>query len=199
MKLKTAMGLIVAMLATSSITLHAQEVTNTSFKTAEGDRILRLETVLKCSLDEAWELFATNDGLRTWLAPVVEVDFSNGGRWIASYDKTKKIEDPGNIVNEIVCIVPKEMYVLRVRQVPDNFPFDEKKMYEGRSVMQFEKLGKKRTKLTLTGTGFGEGREWDKLYNFGLRANKFTFLELHKRIENGPVDWDAEDQEEFTP
>ena len=48
------------------------------------------------------------------------------------------------------------MMVLRVKQVPDNFPFDEAKMYKGRSVIQFEKVGKNRTKLTFTGTGFGE-------------------------------------------
>ena len=84
MKLSTAMWMTVAMLAIGPMTLHAQEVKNASYKTAEGNRIVRLETELKCSLDEAWELFATTEGLRSWMTPVVEVDFSNGGRWEAT-------------------------------------------------------------------------------------------------------------------
>ena len=189
------MTMVLALIAPTAV--RAQKINNTSFKTDEGERIQRMETVLKCSLDKAWELFATSKGLESWLAPVVEIDFSNGGRWEASYDKSKKIGDPGNIVNEIICIVPKEMYVLRVRSVPDNFPFDAEKAYQARSVVQFEKVGKDRTKLILTGAGYGEGPEWDRLYSFGVRGNSYTFRELHKRIENGPVNWDeAEDPSE---
>ncbi len=198
MKLNTAIWRTVTMMAVGPMTLHAQEVKNTSYEPSEGNRILRFEIELKCSLDKAWELFTTTEGLRTWMAPVVEVDFSTGGRWEVSYDKSKKVGDPGNIINEIVCIVPKEMYVTRVRQVPDNFPFDPELVFQGRSVLQFEEVGENRVKLTLTGTGYGEGPEWDRIYNFGLWGNRVTLRDLHKRIENGPVDWDAEDLSEKT-
>ncbi len=195
MKLNTAIWMTVAMLAIGPMTLHAQEVKNTSYKPSEGNRILRFEIELKCSLDKAWELFTTTEGLRTWMAPVVEVDFSTGGRWEVSYDKSKKVGDPGNIINEIVCIVPKEMYVTRVRQVPDNFPFDAEKMYKTRGVLQFEKTGKNRTKLILTETGYRDGPEWNQLYNFFKLANRHTLLELYKRVENGPVDWDEAEED----
>ena len=52
--------------------------------------------------------------------------------------------------------------------------------------------------MTLTGTGYGEGPEWDRIYTFGLWGNRQTLAELHKRIENGPVDWEAEDNSEKT-
>ena len=196
MNLKTGLWVTMILVLIAPTALHAQEVKNVSFKTDEGDRIMRLETVLECSLDKAWELFATSEGVGSWMAPVVEIDFSNGGRWELSYDKSKKIGDSGNIINEIICIVPKEMYVLRVRQVPDGFPFDAEKIYAARSVVQFEKVGKDRTKLILTGAGYGAGPEWDRLYNFFVRANSYTFVQLHKRIENGPVDWETEDDSE---
>lgn len=195
---KTVLWMSAILMVVGPTTLHAQEVKNLSFKTSQGERVLRLETTVKCSLDQAWELYTTTDGLKSWMAPVVEVDFSNGGLWEASYDKNKKIGDPGNIVNEIICIVPKEMFVLRVRKVPDDFPFDEKLIYKARSVHQFEKVGKKRTKVTMTGTPYGEGPEWNRLYNFFVWANRYTFLELHKRIENGPVDWEKKDLSEVT-
>ena len=85
---------------------------------------------------------------------------------------------------------------MRVLQVPDGFPFDAEKIYEVCSIIEFEKTEKNRTKLSLTETGYGEGPEWNKLYNFFVWANRYTFLELHKRIENGPVDWEAEDDSE---
>ena len=198
MKMKNVLWMTAALFVAGAMTLDAQEVKNVSFKTSEGKRILRLETTVKCSLEKAWELFATEEGMRTWLAPVMQVDFRNGGRWEASYDKSKKLGEPGNIINEVVCVVPMEMYVMRVREVPDGFPFDRERTLQGRSILQFEKVGPERTKLTLTGTGYGDGPEWDRIYTFGLWGNRVTLRELHKRIENGPVDWDAEDTSEKT-
>lgn len=200
MKPNTILLIAAAWAAAGATSLNAQEVTNASFETSEGKRILRLEITVNCSLDRAWELFATAEGMRTWMAPVVEIGFRNGGRWEASYDKTKKIGEPGNIVNEVVCVIRKEMYVLRVREVPDNFPFDPEKTYQGRSVLQFEEVGEDRVKVTLTGTGYGEGEEWDRIYNFGVRANGYTLEKLYERVENGPVDWNAGDPlEDFSP
>ena len=196
MNRKNGLWMTMVLVLIAPAALSAQKIDNTSFKTDEDERIMRLETVLECSLDKAWELFATSEGVGSWMAPVVEIDFSNGGRWELSYDKSKKIGDPGNIINEIVCIVPKEMYVMRVRGVPDNFPFDAEKMYQVCSVVQFEKAGEDRTKLTLTCVGYREGPEWDRLYNFFVRGNSYTFAQLHKRIENGPVDWETEDDSE---
>jgi len=191
---RTSWMIAVLMLA-GTTALRAQEVKNASFKTTGGERVLRLETTVNCSLEQAWELFATTEGMRSWIAPVMKVDMRNGGRWEASYDKTKKIGDPGNIINKVLCVVPMEMYVVRVLEVPDNFPLDVEKTLQGRSVIQFEKVGEDRTRLTLTGTGYGEGSEWDRIYNFGLWGNRQTLVDLHKRIANGPVDWEVTDND----
>lgn len=53
MKLNTAIWMTVAMMAVGPMTLHAQEVKNTSYKPSEGNRILQFE------LDKAWS-FAPN-------------------------------------------------------------------------------------------------------------------------------------------
>ena len=198
MKVKHALWMTVILMGAGATTLGAQEVKNVSFKTFEGERVLRLKTTVKCSLEQAWELLATTEGVRSWIAPVMEIDVRNGGLWEASYDKTKKIGEPGNIINEFLCVVPMEMYVVRVLEVPDNFPFDRDRMLQVRSIFQFEEVGPDRVELTFTSTGIGEGPEWDKIYNFGLWGNRLTLAELHKRIENGPVDWEAEDNEEKT-
>ena len=196
MKLSIVLLMTASLLIAGATNLGAGEVKNTSFKTAEGERVLRLETTVNCSLEKAWELFATNEGMRSWIAPVMEVDVRNGGRWEYSYDKTKKIGDPGNIVSEFLCVVPMEMYVTRVLEVPDNFPFDRERTLQIRAVLQFEAVGADRAELKLTATGYGEGPEWDRIYNFFLRGNRVRFEQLHKRIENGPVDWEAKDLSE---
>ncbi len=198
MKLNIALLMTASLLIAGAMNLGAGEVKNTSSKTPGGERIQRLETTVDCSLEKAWELFATNEGMRSWIAPVLEVDVRNGGRWEYSYDKTKKIGDPGNIVSEFLCVVPMEMHVSRVLEVPDNFPFDRERTLQIRAVLQFEAVGADRAKLKLTATGYGEGPEWDRIYNFFLWGNRVRFEELHKRIENGPVDWDAEDDKENT-
>jgi len=183
-------GLMSFALFVGSSTVIAQEVEDKSFVTESGERILRLEIIVDCSLEDAWELFATAEGLSTWMAPVIQVEMRNGGRWEASYDKTKKIGDSGNIINEVLCVVPLEMYVMRVAQVPDNFPFDPELVYQARSIVQFESVGEDRVKLTFTGTGYGEGSDWDRIYRVSVSANCYTLKEFGKRVKNGPVNWD---------
>ena len=106
MKVKHTLWMTVILMGAGATTLGAQEVKNVSFKTSEGERVLRLKTTVKCSLEQAWELLATTEGVRSWIAPVMEIDVRNGGLWEASYDKTKKIGEPGNIINEFLCVVP---------------------------------------------------------------------------------------------
>ena len=71
----------------------AQPVKNTSYISQSGEKVLRLESLLPLSVDRAWELFSTDEGLRKWMAPVVHIELKTGGYIVTNYDKTKSLDD----------------------------------------------------------------------------------------------------------
>ena len=70
-------------------------VTNTSFITSNGEKFLRLEIVVNDSLEDVWKIFTTEQGLKSWMSPVVQLDFRIGGMLQTNYDKNAKIGDKG--------------------------------------------------------------------------------------------------------
>ncbi len=176
-------------LATSPTWGGAQVIEDKSFVTAAGNRAQQLETVLDAPVDEVWNLLTTEAGLRSWMAPVVGVELRNGGRWEASYDPTKEIGDPGNIVNEIVAFIPGRLLVLRVQAAPPEYPLDLELVRAARAVYELEPLDDGSTRLRVSGVGYGTGEEWDRIYQIGLYGNRASLEELHKRISSGPRDW----------
>jgi len=167
----------------------AQEVEDHSFVTAEGQRIQRLEIDLDAPVAQVWALLATSEGLRSWMAPVVEIELRNGGRWEASYDATRQSGDPGNIVNEVLAFIPERLLVLQVRSAPPDYPLNLSLVQSARAVFELEPIDAGRTRVSVTGVGYGTGPEWDAIYSAGIYGNRVSLIQLQERIESGPTDW----------
>jgi hypothetical protein len=59
-------------------------------------------------------------------------------------------------------------------------------------ILDFEPVGESKTKLRFTQTGWGEGAEWDKAYDYFDRAwRAYVLPHLQYRFEKGPLDWKA--------
>lgn len=168
--------------------LVSQAVEGASRAGTDGRRVLRHEVVVPAPLDSVWRAFTTSEGLRSFVAPVAEIELEIGGRWEASYDPDARIGDPGNIVNEILSYLPRRMLSIRVRQAPDGFPFPEavKRLW---TVFLFEEVGDRRVRATSTMLGWGEGHPWDALREAFERDNAIVFRRLVRRFRTGPVDW----------
>lgn len=166
-----------------------QAVENTSYRDADGHRVLRQSVVVEAPVDSVWRAFTTGEGLRSFVAPVAEIDLEVGGRWEASYDRDARIGDPGNIVNEILSYLPREMLSIRVRRAPPDFPFPDE-VKEVWTVIQLEEMDDGRSRVTETMLGWKEGRAWDALYAAFERDNATVFRRLSERFRSGPVDWD---------
>ena len=187
--LRIGVARLTVLLALTATGVEAQAVDDRSFVTSGGEPVQRLETVLDAPVAEVWALLTTSEGLRSWMAPVVEVELRNGGRWEASYDVSKRIGDPGNIVNEVVAYVPEKLLVLRVESAPPGYPLDLDLVRSTRAIFELEPLERDRTRLSVTGVGYGGGTEWDTIYRVGLSGNRASLLQLHERIMSGPTEW----------
>lgn len=156
------------------------QVSNTSYITEYGEKALQLSIIVPLNKTETWKLFTTEEGLKKWIAPVVKIDMKVGGSILTNYDKSKSIEDSSSIKLNIINYLQQEMLTLKVN-LNNNFPLSAKKEDKNlQEVLQFIAVGEDKTKIISTMIGWGQGSDWDKVYSFFERGNKWTYEEILK-------------------
>ena len=124
------------------------------------------------------KVIATDEGIKKWLAPVAILDLRMGGTLKTNYNETAKIGDKGTITLGIVSYIPSEMLTYKIML---NELFAEKCRKEDgnlQHIIQLKPLGKNKTKIISTMVGWGQGTEWDEVYSFFEKGNKWTFQKL---------------------
>lgn len=157
------------------LTLAAWFALSGTLVAQEGREVFDVE--IDASIDEIWEAFTTTEGLKSWVAPLADIDFRVGGKWRANYNKDGALGDASTIENTILCYDPKRMIALKATGFPEDFQFKEaaKDMW---SVFYFTPLSEARTKITIVGLGYNESEESQKMLAFFKPANKFTMDQL---------------------
>jgi uncharacterized protein YndB with AHSA1/START domain len=148
----------------------------------DAERILVLELTIPAPRAEVWKAFATSEGLSTWLAPNSTVDLRVGGDWLAHF--------PGGSTGggTIESFVAERQIVLRAL-APDKFP--TVRATRTRAQFDFEDRGRA-TLVRLTQTGWKDGDEWDRAYEYLAAGNAQLLATLHRRFVSGPIDWSKE-------
>jgi uncharacterized protein YndB with AHSA1/START domain len=146
---------------------------------AEPPKQLVIEVEVPAPLHDVWQAFATSEGLSTWLFPDATVDLRPGGDWLVHF--------PGGSTGggTIVSFVPEKELVLSAL-APDQFP--HVRAERTHAVFGFEARGNS-TVVRLTQTGWKEGAEWTKAYEYLTAGNAQLLAALHKRFVDGPTDW----------
>jgi len=177
LKLKAAIFL----LAAAALAHAASPVTVT--KDPAPHRSLKLEVSVPASVDAVWQAFSTSEGLSTWLTPGAVVDLRNGGEWTAHFPGGKT--GGGTIVN----FVPKKEMVMSA-MAPEWFP--TVRAERTTATFRFLPLGPASTLVQLEQTGWKEGEEWHKAYDYLAAGNAQLLETLRRRFVNGPLDWAKE-------
>lgn len=160
----------------------------------------RHEAVLDAPPAELWRLWTTGEGLREWLAPLAEIELRLGGEMRTRYDARGTLGDAGTIVNRILAFEPERMLTLQVARPPAGFPFPQEVLAMW-TVIDLEPVdGGARTRLRVTGLGFGDGEAFAGLRAFFDRGNAATIEQLAARLRAGkPLSFAAEGSEPARP
>jgi uncharacterized protein YndB with AHSA1/START domain len=144
-----------------------------------GEKALVIEVTVPAPIGEVWKAFTTSEGLSTWLTPNAVVDLREGGEWTAKF--------PGGSTGggTILSFVPEKELVISAL-APDKFPTVRATRTKAR--FQFEAKGGS-TVVRLTQTGWKDGEEWVKAYEYLTVGNAQLLAALHHRFVNGPIDW----------
>src|SRR6184192_2702428 len=119
-------------------------------------KVLLLSITIPAARSKVWQAFATSDGLSTWLTPGAVVDLRPGGEWTAHF--------PGGSTGggTILRFTPKKQVVMSA-MAPDTFPH----VRAERTTADWEfRADGAATTVKLTQTGWKEGAEWDKAYDY---------------------------------
>ena len=137
--------------------------------------------VVEAPLDDVWGAFTTTAGIKSWMVPHADIELKVGGKMRTHYDKNGTLGDENSIENTILSFDPKRMLSIKATKAPKNFPF--KKSIEGMwTVIYFEAMGAKQTKLTIVGLGFCDDEESQKLRRHFDAGNAYTLKKLQKRF-----------------
>jgi len=141
---------------------------------------LRFSVVVPARVDDVWEAFSTTDGLKTWLWSDVHVDLRPGGDWLVLY--------PGGKTGggTIVSFVPKKQITIRA-MAPEAYPTVRSERTT--AVFAFEPISGSTTKVTLSQSGWKEGKEWDDAYEYLAKGDAQLLGQLKSRFEKGPASW----------
>ena len=180
MGMALAVWLMVACGAASGLAWGAEKAAaDKAANGTAGEQALVIEVTVPAPIGEVWKAFTTSEGLSTWLTPNAVVDLREGGEWTAHF--------PGGSTGggTILSFVPQKELVISAL-APDKFP--AVRAARTRAKFSFEAKGDA-TVVRLTQTGWKDGAEWEKAYEYLTVGNAQLLATLHHRFVNGPIDW----------
>lgn len=133
-----------------------------------ADRVIRREFVVKTSLDRAWAAWTTDEGARKFFAPLTRIEPVTGGAYEIYFLAGNPEGLRGTEGCKIQSIVPKQTLRLTWNAPPQ---FALRKMGLTTLVtLRFRETKPGETAIQFTQSGWGDGPEWDALYDYFSKA-----------------------------
>ncbi|RIJ32449.1 SRPBCC family protein [Henriciella mobilis] len=182
-------------IALAACTAHEPVPTDTALQsgvveTANTGDILEQQIIVEADAGEVWDAFTTSDGYTAWATPFAIIDFRIGGSIESSYQLDAEAGSSDNIKLEILAYLPGKLLVLKTVQAPPGFASQEV-LDRLVSVFEFEPVGTDRTRVKISGVGYGDDEESARLRDFFIQGNAYSLRALHDRFVKGPTDWQA--------
>lgn len=143
-------------------------------------KALIFEVVVPASRTAVWKAFSDSTELSTWLTPGAVVDLRRGGEFTARY--------PGGRTGggHIVDFTPEQELIVTA-MAPEQFPTVRSERTT--AIFQLVARGESATLVRLVQTGWKQGQEWDKAYEYLAKGNATLLTTLQKRFTTGPIPW----------
>jgi len=154
-------------------------------------RVIRKEVTVNASVEEVWEAWTTSDGATMFFAPRARIELTPGGSYELYFDLEAPRGSRGGEGCGVLSFLPLEMLSFEW-SAPPEFPMVRKEQMRKHTwvVLQFYKLGNNRTKVRLTHLGWRKGEEWEKVFQYFLRAWDIVLGRLERMFSTAePIDW----------
>ena len=150
------------------------------------EKAIFAEVKVLADLEDVWDAWTTEKGIKTFLAPACKVDLLPDGMYEIYFNPESPPGERGGEGLRVMSIQPMKMFSFTWNAPP---VLSEVRGQRTHVVVRFfpEEGG---TRVTLYHDGWGSGGEWDKAYEYFRRAWQEVVLpRLKYRFDHGPVDW----------
>ena len=150
------------------------------------ERAIDEKITVKANVDDVWKAWTTTDGVKTFFAPDANVQLRVDGPFEIYMNPFAEAGMKGADGMRIIAFQDKKMLIF-TWNAPPSLP--EARKQRTVVIVRFISRGDVLTDVTLHHIGWGEGGEWDKAYDYFVKAWPSVLKNLKKRFDDGPVDW----------
>ena len=151
-----------------------------------AERSIDKHVEVAASIDEVWDAWTTRDGIRSFFAPDANVDPRVGGAFQIYMDPLAEPGMKGADEMRFMALQPKTMISFDWNAPPHLAQARAQRTFV---IVRFAPVSDKLTRVTLHHTGWGDGGEWDKTFDYFERAWPQVLGNLKKRFDGQPQDW----------
>lgn len=153
----------------------------------ETERVVKAEVTVNAGIEQVWEAWTTEAGVKTFFAPACKIEPRVSGAYEIYFNPANAPGERGAEDCVILALQPQKMLAF-TWSAPPHLP--NVRQQRTSVVVRFKELEKGRTQVTLIESGWGEGEEWDKAFAYFSSAWQGVVLpRLQYRFAVGPVDW----------
>ena len=150
------------------------------------ERAIDEKITVKANVDDLWKAWTTTEGVKTFFAPDANVQLRVDGPFEIYMNPFAESGMKGADGMRIIAFQDKKMLIF-TWNAPPSLP--EARKQRTVVIVRFISRGEVLTDVTLHHIGWGEGGEWDKAYDYFVKAWPSVLKNLKKRFDDGPVDW----------
>ncbi len=183
-RLRTSLVLLLAIIALASTPAPAQS----------SDLALRQSIAINAPVADVWALFSSEEGLRRWMAPLVELDLRVGGTIRSNYHADGVIGDADTIVNTILAYEPERMLSIKATNPPQDLKWADA-IKDTWSVFYFEAIDDDRTLVRCHGLGYADTEDSQEMFDFFERGNEWVLNKLKEAAESGAEEGTVVDED----
>jgi len=150
------------------------------------ERAIFAEVKVNADIEDVWDSWTTEEGIKTFFAPACKVDLRPDGMYEIYFNPESPPGERGGEGLRVMSIQPMKMFSFTWNAPP---VLSEVRGQHTHVVVRFfpEEGG---TRVTLYHDGWGSGGEWDKAFEYFEKAWVEVVLpRLKYRFEHGPFDW----------
>lgn len=151
------------------------------------DKVLKKEVIVSASIDEIWNAWTTTEGVRSFFSPNADVDFRIGGKFEILFDTNAPYGSQGSEYCRYLSYLPHKMISFEWNAPPS---FGALRDIHTIVVLSFNPVDSKQIKVTLSHHGWGEGEDWQGVYDYFDNAWSYVLSNFQKRFQDGPLNWE---------
>lgn len=181
-KLLAAAAASIACILAAPVAADDSNISSEVIEQEDGTRTLVHDAVIDAPASAVWAALSTAEGWKMWGPKFAYFDLRLGGRIETGYHDNARLGDPQNIVHRIIAFVPERMIALQVAQAPKNGPVDIELIKQVWGVYELEPLGDNRTRLRISGVGYGSDEASSQILEFFKSGNVYSIEMLRRNL-----------------